>query len=66
MRVVVGALLVSVLGLACGGCMAVSNKEIHTGMRYDAVAVDGKIYLVDKTRLTAREVSVVPCPEEDP
>lgn len=41
------------------GCIAVSAKEMTPGGRYDAVALDGRIYLVDKKNRTAHPVNVV-------
>jgi hypothetical protein len=55
---VMGAL--GLLLLLQTGCIAVSAKEIHQGMRYEAVAAaDGKIYVVDKVNRTAREVTLL-------
>jgi len=46
--------------LVQAGCIAVSAKEINRGMRYEAVATaDGKVYVVDKLDLTAREVTLL-------
>ena len=57
--VVIGVLGLFVLLQA--GCIAVSAKEIHDGMRYEAVsAADGNIYVVDKVDRTAREVRILP------
>ncbi len=42
------------------GCIAVSAKEIHQGMRYEAVStMDGSIYVVDKADRTARKVRIL-------
>lgn len=41
------------------GCIAVSAKEMNTGVRYEAVAVNGRIYVVDKQTKTARPVAIV-------
>lgn len=58
-RIVVAGILGLML-LAPSGCIAVSAKEVHSGMRYEAVAVGGdKIYVVDKEKLTARRVRIV-------
>ena len=54
------ALAAGVLGLLVlipGGCIAVSAKEVSSGMRFEAVATpDGGTYVVDKAKLTARPV----------
>jgi hypothetical protein len=55
-RVLVAGVL-GLLALIPAGCIAVSAKEVTSGMRYEAVTTpDGKIYVVDKTKLTARPV----------
>lgn len=41
------------------GCIAVSAKEMSASARYDAVTLDGRIYVVDKQSRTARVVGVV-------
>jgi len=58
-RVVAGGLLcLSLLGLP--GCIAISAREVQSGMRYEAVAIGpGEIYVVDKECLTARRVKIV-------
>ena len=68
MRRVAGAGVLGLLLLAQSGCIAVSAKEIHSGMRYEAVAAaDGRMYVVDKTKRTAREVRIITCEEgQDP
>ena len=54
-RVLVAGAL-GLLALIPAGCIAVS-KEVSSGMRFEAVATsDGRIYVVDKTKLTARPV----------
>lgn len=61
MKRVVAAGLLGLFLLIETGCIAVSAKEVHAGMRYEAVAAaDGRLYVVDKTELTAREVTVLP------
>lgn len=66
MRRVISIFALSLLWLAQTGCIAVSAKEIHSGMRYDAVTTtDGRIYVVDKTELTAREVAILPPVADD-
>jgi len=40
------------------GCIAISAREVHSGMRCEAVPLEGRIYVVDKTKLTAREVKI--------
>jgi hypothetical protein len=60
MRRVVRGVVLGLLLVIQSGCIAVSAKEIHSGMRYEAVAGrDGKLYVVDKEDLTAREVTIV-------
>jgi len=57
MRRVLAAGVLGLLLLVPAGCVAVSAKEITSGMRFEAVATpDGRIYVVDKTKLTARPV----------
>lgn len=64
-RIVVAGVLGLIL-LAHSGCIAVSAKEIHSGMRYEAVAAGaGKIYVVDKEKMTARPVRIVVEAESD-
>ena len=55
-RVLVTGVL-GLLALIPAGCIAISAKEVSSGMRFEAVATpDGEIYVVDKTKLTARPV----------
>jgi hypothetical protein len=64
-RIVVGGVLGLIL-LAHSGCIAISAKEYRGAMRYEAVAVGaGKIYLVDKEKMTARRVRIVVEEESD-
>ena len=57
MRRVLAAGILGLLVLVPAGCVAVSAKEVTSGMRFEAVATpDGRIYVVDKTKLTARPV----------
>ena len=56
------ALTAGVLGLLLvvqSGCIAISAKEVKAGTRMEAVAVNGRIYVVDKQTRKAREVKVV-------
>ena len=60
MRRIICATVFGLILLAQGGCVAVSAKEVNSQMRYEAVAAnDGRIYVVDKKKLTARLVRVV-------
>ena len=60
MKRIVGAGVLGLFLLVQGGCIAVSAKEVNAGMRYEAVAArDGRIYVVDKEELTAREVRIL-------
>ena len=56
-------IIVGVLGLLAlipTGCIAVSAKEVSSGMRYEAVTTpDGKIYVIDTKKRTARPVRIV-------
>jgi len=55
-RILVAGVL-GLLALIPAGCIAISAKEVSNGMRFEAVATpDGEIYVVDKTKLTARPV----------
>ena len=57
MRRALAAGVLGLLVLISGGCIAVSAKEVSSGMRFEAVATaDGGIYVVDKAKLTARPV----------
>ena len=58
-RIVIAGVLGLIL-LAHSGCIAISAKEYRGVMRYEAVAVGaGKIYIVDKEKMTARPVRIV-------
>lgn len=60
MRRKVGAGVLGLLLTIQAGCIAISAKEVHSGMRYDAVATaDGRLYVVDKEERTAREVRIL-------
>jgi hypothetical protein len=60
MKRVLGLGLLGLLVLAPVGCVAVSAEEVHHGMRYEAVAAaDGKLYVVDTEKLTARPVVIM-------
>jgi hypothetical protein len=59
MKRLIGASALGLFLLIQSGCIAVSAREVHTGMRCEAVAVDGRIYVVDKVKRTAREVEVL-------
>jgi hypothetical protein len=55
-----GAGVLGLLLVIQAGCIAISAKEVHNGMRYDAVATaDGRLYIVDKEKRTAREVRIL-------
>ncbi|MCG3127085.1 MAG: hypothetical protein CHACPFDD_01943 [Phycisphaerae bacterium] len=43
----------------CAGCVAVSAKDINTGMRYQVVAAGEHIYVVDVRTQTAAPVTMV-------
>jgi len=63
MKRVIGTGVLGLFLLVHAGCIAVSAKEVHNGMRYEAVAApDGAIYVVDKTKRTAREVTILADP----
>ena len=58
-RIMVGGVL-GLLLLVQTGCIAVSAKEISSATRYEAVAgAGGRLYVVDKVDLTAREVRIL-------
>lgn len=57
MRRVLVAGILGLLVSISGGCIAVSKEEVSSTMRLEAVATpDGRIYVVDKLKLTARPV----------
>lgn len=53
--------LFTTLALAAGaaGCVAVSAKDINTGLRYQVVAAGEHIYVVDVRTQTAAAVTIV-------
>jgi hypothetical protein len=60
MKRVAALAMLALFVLFQAGCIAVSAKEIHDGMRYEAVSTaDGSIYVVDKVDLTARGVCIL-------
>ncbi len=66
MRRVIAAGVLGLLVLLPAGCIAVSAKEVSSGMRFEAVATaDGGIYVVDKRKLTARPVRMLFEVEDD-
>jgi hypothetical protein len=66
MKRILAAGILGLLTLTPTGCIAVSAREVSSGMRLEAVATpDGTIYVVDKTRLTARPVRTLVDAEDD-
>lgn len=65
-RAVLIGVLVCILTLT-SGCIAVSAREIHHGLRYEAVVTpDGTIYVVDTENLSARRVrSIIEADDDD-
>ena len=59
-RLLFGLVALSVFALGHTGCVAVSSTRTqHHPSRYDAVTIDGQIYVVDTVKCVAREVPIV-------
>jgi hypothetical protein len=57
MKRVIAAAATLLIVYSLTGCIAVSAREVRAGARRDVVATpDGKIYVVDKYKLTAIRV----------